>query len=222
MARFDLDQIKSFMDDTPEINIALPTGGAYLLQCALSTMDKQWQWMDDGDNLTSEQWDELQADIAALMLALITEVEDMGVPIGFIIPSAASHGVGGYLLCDGAEYSYLTYPLLFGAIDEVFHTGEGNFVVPDLSSRYVLGHGGGEDVADTGGERDHTLIVDEMPAHGHGIRYAMDTSASGSSSRLKVTSPTTTDWDNVLSTGGDAAHNNLPPFIVLKYWIRAY
>ena len=71
-------------------------------------------------------------------------------------------------------------------------------------------------VEETGGEKAHTLTTAEMPAHTHdydsfdGVNQGND--VTGNSDRA-ITGTTG-------STGGDAAHNNLQPYIVVYMWKR--
>ena len=76
-------------------------------------------------------------------------------------------------------------------------------------------------VEETGGAKTHTLTTAEMPAHTHpevaptsasggALRFGVDTNASGA----------VTDGNTTGSTGGDGAHNNMPPYIVVYFWKR--
>lgn len=75
----------------------------------------------------------------------------------------------------------------------------------------------------TGGEKKHTLTVNEMPTHSHTFKHATrsDTGNTimtvGYENTLEkyTTSVTTT------STGGSQAYNNMPPYITMNYIIYA-
>ena len=71
-------------------------------------------------------------------------------------------------------------------------------------------------IEETGGSKTHTLTVDEMPAHTHGYTHNRGGTYNGededNSGRLVSA---TTD-----STGGGAAHNNMPPYIAVYMWKR--
>lgn len=207
------------MDDTPAINIALPTGGAYLLQCALSTMDKRWQWIDDGDALTDEQWDELQEALAALMLALITEVDSMAIPIGMILPYISFTPPSGFLYCDGEEYLRVDYPLLYAVLPAIWIIDADNFEVPDLQDSFPRGAGDPGFVGLTGGFDEVTLSVNQIPAHTHEIGW-LHTAATGTT-MPRITGATPDGLIDTEETGGDGAHSNLPPYMSLPYYIKA-
>ena len=70
----------------------------------------------------------------------------------------------------------------------------------------------------TGGEKEHTLTIDEMPSHSHTL-YAQ--TASGSNSVVpRVASSGMWDANKISSTGGGQAHNNMPPFYTAYMWRR--
>ena len=90
-------------------------------------------------------------------------------------------------------------------------------------------------VSGTGGEETHTLIVSEMPSHNHTITRpqwfqseAVAVHDSGPGSIYGQTTNTTPSYDDdhsktrsgILNAGGDGAHNNLQPYIVVKRWHR--
>lgn len=93
--------------------------------------------------------------------------------------------------------------------------------------------GAAQAAGNTGGEAEHTLTVNEMPAHGHGsgdtargfwrggATYRANVQ-SGSNVTSVVRSPDTSVqyFFNTASTGGGAAHNNMPPYLSVYMWQR--
>ena len=73
-------------------------------------------------------------------------------------------------------------------------------------------------IGKTGGEKQHTLIIDEMPSHNHTYKIATDglVQTGGSGSYIKYGY----DFPNTSDTGGGQSHNNLQPYIVMAFWKR--
>lgn len=91
-------------------------------------------------------------------------------------------------------------------------------------------------VKKTGGEKTHTLIRNELPAHSHkvNVTYSKDGSVTtGGSYGIQqryshgyggndVNERTASSNYNgiVLSGGGNQAHNNMPPYFTCYIWVR--
>jgi hypothetical protein len=73
-------------------------------------------------------------------------------------------------------------------------------------------------VEETGGEKTHTLTTGEMPAHTHTIPAVYNADDPGSKVVRGSTGGSYSPSTN--STGGDGAHNNLQPYIVVYMWKR--
>lgn len=69
----------------------------------------------------------------------------------------------------------------------------------------------------TGGEKKHTLTVNEMPSHNHRLANAK-TGGSGTARWTIESSGASTA--QIESTGGGQAHNNLQPYITCHMWLR--
>lgn len=69
---------------------------------------------------------------------------------------------------------------------------------------------------ETGGAKTHTLTVDELPAHTHSVPNSGSQNNSFDSGTTVGNDVTGTSG----STGGDQAHNNLQPYIVVYMWKR--
>lgn len=100
---------------------------------------------------------------------------------------------------------------------------DGNNGTPDLTDRFVLhadaDDGGTNNVGDTGGEKEHTLTVDEIPAHTHNQKVYSGT--GGSDVPDKVTNSTAgVTAAPTASTGGGAAHNNRDKYYALAYIMK--
>lgn len=89
---------------------------------------------------------------------------------------------------------------------------------PDLRNRFVLGSGGRYAHQQTGGAETHTLSINEMPAHDHYYNTSQGGIDFGSGSSRN--SNTNHYGSSTGQTGGNMAHNNMPPFYALAYIIK--
>lgn len=76
----------------------------------------------------------------------------------------------------------------------------------------------------TGGEETHTLTVEEMPAHLHGLTRYVGTDDKNFSGHLKngLCANDSQDYSaaDTDATGGDQPHNNMPPYKSVYAWER--
>lgn len=148
--------------------------------------------------------------------------------VGDIKMTALSSTPSLWVACDGSAISRTTYSALFSALGTTYGAGDGSttFNVPNFNGRSPLGVGQGttgegdvtgtnRSLADTGGYETHTLIEDEMPSHTHGFDAASVTGGPGT--RLNAAGTSVQSG----STGGDDPHNNMHPFIAVKFIIYA-
>ena len=161
----------------------------------------------------------------------------VGLHAGLVMPYAGSSAPAGWLLCYGQEVSRTTYSDLFTAISTTYGAGDASttFNVPDLRGRVVAGQddmggtsanrltdqsGGldGDTLGDTGGSETHTLLTAEMPAHTHTFTDGTNTGGGAANQFHQAFSAASTRTSS--STGGDGAHNNVQPTIILNYLIK--
>lgn len=203
------------------------------VKTALLDLQGAWRWEQYG-TLTPEECARLAFD----MYEEFT-LDDGWCMIGAIFPFASADTPENMLLCDGSTHSKADYPLLYDALDTVFIVDSTHFVTPDLRANVVVGSGAalaGYGVlipGDTGGQAQVTLSSDEMPAHNHTtdphahseitavatiINGGLEAPAASATPSVGVTGTASPSTNN---TGGSAAHDNVQPFVALKYGIVA-
>jgi len=172
--------------------------------------------------------------VVAVCLAFSIGVQADG-PIGEILIYAGSTPPSGYLLANGACMPIWDAPDLYAVIGCDYGCVFDSFCVPDLTGRFIIGAqsqnlpcGSGVtcsiDLTETGGESEHELTTDELPAHRHQIhRSVTKFLASGSNAGFPGASAggEANYGENTRYLGSDYAHNNLPPFIALNFIIRS-
>lgn len=134
----------------------------------------------------------------------------------------------GWLDCNGAAVSRTVYAALFAEVGTAYGAGDGSttFNLPDCRGRALLGAGSGSGLTarsrgGTGGAETHPLTGGENGVHTH---------PPGSASLFIVDSGGTYGPVGAAGKGGSAttgnggsgtAHNNMQPFAVAFYIIKA-
>lgn len=139
----------------------------------------------------------------------------------------------GWLYCNGDEYAKVDYPALgelcngdytqFGSPSDFDH-----FCVPDMRGRFPYNPPSPfeNSIGSTGGEKDVTLVRENLPADSADVALAyyapLPTSGNYGITPIEVD---TGDFEGYAFTrmgisGGDTAHNNMPPYLQLSFIIK--
>lgn len=188
------------------------------------------------------------AETIELMEAMYYEYESSDAcMIGAIVPFATVDAPPSCLVCDGGVYDRVDYPRLYDALLPIYQISADQFEVPDLRDRFMVAAGLTYDPVDTGGESEHTLIVDEIPGHDHttdphthtdsghvhseiaavasvingGLEAPAPAATPSPASTGAASANLTSETVTVNSTGGGQPHNNLPPYYALRFAIVA-
>lgn len=167
---------------------------------------------------------------------------DIGVPVGSVMGWFSDTIPERWLLLDGRAVSREEYVDLFSVVGTTYGEGDGSttFNLPDMRDRTAVGKGSNalfDTLGKTGGEATHTLVAAEIPAHTHGSagahkHFIKNTNGTGSgyvrlesyASAASTNRSIYTDeagGHTHTSVGGSGAHNNVQPYIVLNYIIKA-
>lgn len=192
--------------------VPMPSARWFIAQVAdaLLSMTKDYNWELGGSVTVDEAID--------VAVEMVGGFEPM---LGTIFCVAWDAIPSTFLECNGSMYDRVDYPSLYAVLDAAFIIDADTFRVPDLTNAVPVGAGDLYDVGDSGGETEHTLTTDEMPTHSHIYTppiFNVDIEAPGAPDPLAagIGLPTSTG-----DAGLGDAHNNMPPYVALRYVIWA-
>lgn len=89
-----------------------------------------------------------------------------------------------------------------------------------LKDRFLLSAGDTYSAGSTGGEASHQLTVQEMPSHNHLCKRVGTSFGSGNTGLVVATQLFSSSDSTIQNTGGNQAHNNMPPYLTVYMWKR--
>lgn len=139
--------------------------------------------------------------------------------IGAIVPCVTASTPAGCLELDGTTYDGEAYPELYAVLHDAWKNEGGTFTVPDLRGKFPLALSGSHPMGDTGGSETVTLSAGQMPSHNHTTGNSLSSLAvMPGEGPVLVPNPVPALTG---SAGGDGAHDNMPPYVALRYVLIA-
>ena len=157
--------------------------------------------------------------------------------IGEIKMFAGNFAPRNWAFCDGQLLPISQYSALFSILGTTYGgDGRTTFGLPDLRGRVPLNPGSGpgltpRSLGQKGGSESVALSVPQLPAHTHQARASSETpdtpSPEGAVPAEKVrthlytsaTADVNMGSTAIASTGSGQAHDNMPPFLGIRYII---
>ncbi len=136
----------------------------------------------------------------------------------------------GWAFCNGQLLAINQNQALFSILGTTYGgNGQTNFALPDLRGRIPLHWGDGVSLGERAGQESHTLTIQEMPQHNHGVRAWGNTaqvpSPAGNTWGGADANPYATASNSILApgsignAGGSQPHPNMSPYLVLNICI---
>lgn len=197
-----------------QFDLPLPPDSVALVRGLLLSLTKPEVWEQlTGITISVE-------DAVTMAESILASFRSRAVYIGQIIQIAGTVTNDDIVPCDGRELAQVDYPELYEIVGDVWGSaGAGLFRIPDMRARVTVGAGNGKNIGDVGGAETVSLAVSDLPSHNHSIHTHLEGVAL-TPGELPVTLP------NLITgytgdTGTGAAHENMPPFAVLQFYIIA-
>ena len=164
------------------------------------------------------------------------------VPVGTLNPFLGSTAPYGYLICQGQKVSKTTYKELYEICGNTFgQSTDTEFYLPDLRGQTIAGYKEGDSTFGTLGgligslthlhsTGNHTLTIDEMPEHAHGLTQTYDVLRPGGGPGSIALSNWSGSSGTTSYVGDSQPHNHgdtsstssIQPTIVLNWIVKAF
>jgi microcystin-dependent protein len=149
--------------------------------------------------------------------------------LGQISIMAFNFAPRGWALCNGQLLGIAQNQALFALLGTQYGgNGQTTFGLPDFRGRTPLHIGNGFTQGERSGEENHTLNVNEMPAHSHTHSVSSGSSAAAlptnnsfgnGAAKLYASQNNGAELANISGAGGSQPHNNMQPYSVLNFCI---
>lgn len=187
--------------------------GAYLTQISDGVWDLFVQKANQSDTVTLQSWHTSARQMKRVEVTFPDGIEST-VPQGL---------VGYYRATPAVLRSMLDCLKPVGYVEILYSHADPNTMYPGttwvrIQNAFLWAVDGSGQIGLTGGAKEVTLTVDQIPAHTHGSVYSQH--ATGTKDKAWYTTAGTSVAYGAVSTGGGEAHNNMPPYIQVSVWRR--
>lgn len=140
----------------------------------------------------------------------------------------------GWALCNGQLLPINQNQALFSLLGTTYGgNGQTTFALPNLRGRTPIHAGNGHTLGEAAGQESTTLTINQLPSHNHGFNVktaAVTTNVPSNITSLGNTAPNqvynssvanlvTLKPESVRNIGGNQAHENTQPYLVLNFCI---
>lgn len=203
---------------TEEVALLVSVKSQSLILSAMQSLQFRSNWLEIDD----ATYDDIEAAVAEAYEEIMRVSMPDFTPVGAIMAYPDEALPDKWLLCNGDFVLQSTYPELYAICGSKFGTpAAGRFYLPDLVARFIHGASDNTGIGFEGGAETHTLTESEMPAHTHTVQRANNIGNAAPNVVEADSTVASTPFSNTGSTGGGAAHNNMPPYLRLIYMIKA-
>lgn len=164
--------------------------------------------------------------LIALLVMLFSPASQAQEPyIGEIRMFAGVYCPNNWLEADGRILPVNQYTELFALFGGIYGgDGRTNFALPDLRGRVPVGQGSAPGLhnyrqGERGGQESVTLTERQMPEHSHAIQGGEGTGKNKAQLALGAQEGGEVLTEPVQNRGGTSAHENRPPYQVIRFCI---
>jgi microcystin-dependent protein len=148
---------------------------------------------------------------------------------------AGNFAPAGWMFCEGQLLPISENDTLFALIGTTYGgDGQSTFALPDLRGRLPVHMGNGFVLAQSGGQEQVTLTVNQIPAHSHAYNASTAIATQGSvAGNMPAQSNSITLYragagaspmaaQALTSTGGSQPHANFQPYLCIDFIISLF
>ena len=188
-----------------------------------------YTWVNGSSAASADRLNNLETGVQEALAAAAAAI-----PVGTMLPWAASAAPDGWQLCIGTAISRETYAALFALIGTTFGSGDGSttFNLPNMRGRFPLGKavsGTGSALGETGGiiDHEHTVSGQSAPVTGSGSTGPATATTTIYDGAGGARTPASSGHGHAVSVSGAAAvgarntDGKNPPYLALNWIIKA-